>query len=348
MSILDLNIHLLTFFTIEEITQEIPQNHRAEWIKASILKQSVPVSYKPSMHDIFVKSTVEEINKMINFIHPQEMKDFYLEIAANIGFVHNMHMENKEIKEQYYPLFYEAFKIINNMPMGTRSKCLKNAKRIINYMVSVAPDLFTRRDIAFTHNVDHIAFCLGFDSMSYYTDDDVMSALDDYMTDSDKYLERVYENNKKEISKRIGIDFEELEYKTDVTGANYYEYNIEDLVIISHPSIKPRIFTHKELEFLQKDGRDLRNRQQLNKTWLNIWKSKNVFTIEDMIEDLFKYQEQENKTTNNNNMSDLFGDLFLYAFSNNRNNVDNETGNNVNNINRPIRWSFFSNDIFRF
>lgn len=345
MSILDLNVHLLTFFTIDEITQEVPQNHRAEWIKASILKQSLPVSYKPSMHDIFIKSTTEEINKMIMFIHPQEMKEFYLEIAANIGFVHHLHMESGEIKEQYYPLLYEAFKSIHQLDTCTRSKCLKNAKRIINQMVLVAPDLFTRRDIAFTHNIADIAFALGFDSINYYTDEDIITALDTYMNNKQEYLDRVYESNKKEIGRRLGIDYDELEYKTDVTGTYYYEYNIEDLIIIAHPSLSGRIFTRKELEFLQKDGRDLRNRQYINKIWLNIWQARNVVPITDMVEDLFKSNEQDEKqfsnhTTNNQQprVADMFNDIFMYAFG---------TGNNVEQNNGNLRWTLFSNDIFR-
>ena len=341
MSILDLNVHLLTFFTIDDITQEVPQNLRAEWIKASILKQNPPISYKPSMHDIFIKSTTEEINKMIMFIHPQEMKDFYLEIAASIGFVHSSHKENGEIKEQYYPLLYEAFKSIHQLDTCIRSKCLKNAKRIINQMVLVAPDLFTRRDIAFTHNMADIAFSLGFDSLNYYTDEDVITALDMYIQNKQEYLDKVYDINKKEISRRLNMEYDDLEYKTDVTGTYYYEYNIEDLILISHPTLNGRIFTRKELEFLQKDGRDLRNRQYINKVWLNIWQARNVVPIVDMIEDLFKYNEQEEKQNNNQNqnrVTDMFNDIFMYAFG---------TGNNMEQNNGNIRWTLFSNDIFR-
>ena len=267
-TILDFPIHFITYFddkTIDALTSIQYTDKRKIWI-CDMLNDRDNTDYMPSLQDIFIVSTEEEIEDMIKGMN-DSMKKLANNIKKSIGI-----FTKKEAKTSSE--YIDFVKILLTIPEEElKIQTLRNLPTI-KPLKTLIPKLYLYLII----NYPLLIYCFGLDLFTHYSDTELKNIIVYYLNHPNEYLQSLYERNKKVIIERIrNLTNKDIDPWNDteniiisnksVIGINYYEYNSADIVIIQLDN-KIGIYDRRELTCMKLTCRCIHTRQKLNEEWI--------------------------------------------------------------------------------
>ena len=267
-TIFDYPIHILTYFddkTIDHLTSIQYNDKKAQWM-CDMLNDKDNNDYMPSLQDIFMISTEEEIEEMIT-----PMGDCMKNVANHIKKSIGLFTKKEAKKSTEYIEFVK--KILTIPDENLKVEALKNLPTI-KPLKTLIPKLY----LYLITNYPLLVYSFGLDLFTHYTDKQLRNIIVYYMNRPNEYLQSLYERNKRVIIERIKhLTNKDIDPWNDteniivsnksVIGINYYEYNSVDIVIIQLDN-KIGIYDRRELACMKITSRCIHTRQKLNEEWI--------------------------------------------------------------------------------
>lgn len=275
MNIFTYNIHLLTYFSDQTIQKILPtpstnntHDTRTLWLSDMVNQKYPSVQYVPSIEDIFIVSSAEEIDTIISsmdlFMRPTMNR-----IRIAIGLC------TKKEAKTHFGLYEDLIKRILTLPTDElKIEALSNIPTIKN-VKHIIPELYLYLRCDYVK----LLYCFGLNMYNHYSESELKNIVSLYIDKKELYLNTIYQENKKIIIERIRqltgrtVDpwndvNDEVVNNCSVIGFNYYEYNPCD-IIVAQLENKIAIYERRELMAMKFSGRCIHSRQILNVDWID-------------------------------------------------------------------------------